>query len=304
MDMVTASMCLYLLFPIVNERQNQYATLLKRTPQTDSEFVTQKLALEKFIGFGNTDEKLSLEYVPDTLDEFQEGQEEDFGPAVHFKNSMERLSYFSKGSLGFSVSSAMNLNESYSTVINKDTVTRTKYDSKYRVSEKIVMSNGKDLSSIKMMSRQIWKYDPRISCIEDDFDEKKSVEYLYEKPAYPSLVTFYDLELEEDGSEKKRIRTRTLSYSYDDENRILEESEALFRSRRKVYSKKNVYSYAKNLSVPDTEFFEDGILRMKIEYSDEESWIQTLYFQEGFVVRETYEDGELIDERIEKERKR
>ena len=62
MDMVTASMCLYLLFPIVNERQNQYATLLKRTPQTDSEFVMQKLSLEKFIGLGNTDEKLSLEY--------------------------------------------------------------------------------------------------------------------------------------------------------------------------------------------------------------------------------------------------
>lgn len=300
MDMVTASMCLYLLFPIVNERQNQYATLLKRTPQTDSEFVMQKLSLEKFIGLGNTDEKLSLEYVPDTLNEFQEGQEEDYGPAVHYKNSMERLSYFSKGTLGFSVSSAMYQNESYSTVINNDTVTRTKYDSKYRVSEKIVMSNGKDLSSVKMMSRQIWKYEPMISCIEDDLDEKKSVSYLYEKPSYPSLVTFYDLELEEDGSEKNRIKTRTVSYSYDAENRILEESEDLFRSRRKVYSKKNVYSYAKNLSVPDTEFYEDGSLRMKIEYSSDESWIQTLYFQEGFVVRETYEDGELIDEKIER----
>lgn len=300
MDMVTASMCLYLLFPIVNERQNQYATLLKRTPQTDPEFVTQKLALEKFIGLGNTDEKLSLEYVPDTLNEFQEGQEEDFGPAVHYKNSMERLSYFSKGTFGFSVSSAMYQNESYSTVINNDTVTRTKYDSKYRVSEKIVMSNGKDLSSVKMMSRQIWKYEPKISCMEDDFDEKKSVSYLYDKPSYPSQVTFYDLELEEDGSEKNRTRTRTISYSYDDENRILEETEDLFRSRRKVYSKKNVYSYAKNLSVPDTEFFEDGSLRMKIEYSSDESWIQTLYFQEGFVVRETYEDGELIDEKIER----
>lgn len=300
MDMVTASMCLYLLFPIVNERQNQYATLLKKTPQTDSEFVMQKLSLEKFIGLGNTDEKLSLEYVPDTLNEFQEGQEEDYGPAVHYKNSMERLSYFSKGTLGFSVSSAMYQNESYSTVINNDTVTRTKYDSKYRVSEKIVMSNGKDLSSVKMMSRQIWKYEPMISCIEDDFDEKKSVSYLYEKPSYPSLVTFYDLELEEDGSEKNRIKTRTVSYSYDAENRILEESEDLFRSRRKVYSKKNVYSYAKNLSVPDTEFYEDGSLRMKIEYSTDESWIQTLYFQEGFVVRETYEDGELIDEKIER----
>lgn len=300
MDMVTASMCLYLLFPIVNERQNQYATLLKRTPQTDSEFVMQKLSLEKFIGLGNTDEKLSLEYVPDTLNEFQEGQEEDYGPAVHYKNSMERLSYFSKGTLGFSVSSAMYQNESYSTVINNDTVTRTKYDSKYRISEKIVMSNGKDLSSVKMMSRQIWKYEPMISCIEDDFDEKKSVSYLYEKPSYLSLVTFYDLELEEDGSEKNRIKTRTVSYSYDAENRILEESEDLFRSRRKVYSKKNVYSYAKNLSVPDTEFYEDGSLRMKIEYSSDESWIQTLYFQEGFVVRETYEDGELIDEKIER----
>ena len=105
-------------------------------------------------------------------------------------------------------------------------------------------------------------------------------------------MTFYDLELEEDGSEKNRIKTRTVSYSYDAENRILEESEDLFRSRRKVYSKKNVYSYAKNLSVPDTEFYEDGSLRMKIEYSSDESWIQTLYFQEGFVVRETYEDGE------------
>ncbi len=239
MDMVTASMCLYLLFPIVNERQNQYATLLKRTPQTDSEFVMQKLSLEKFIGLGNTDEKLSLEYVPDTLNDFQEGQEEDYGPAVHYKNSMERLSYFSKGTLGFSVSSAMYQNESYSTVINNDTVTRTKYDSKYRVSEKIVMSNGKDLSSVKMMSRQIWKYEPMISCIEDDFDEKKSVSYLYDKSSYPSLVTFYDLELEEDGSEKNRIKTRTVSYSYDAENRILEESEDLFRSRRKVYSKKN-----------------------------------------------------------------
>ena len=300
MDMVTASMCLYLLFPIVNERQNQYATLLKRTPQTDSEFVMQKLSLEKFIGLGNTDEKLSLEYVPDTLNEFQEGQEEDYGPAVHYKNSMERLSYFSKGTLGFSISSAMYQNESYSTVINNDTVTRTKYDSKYRISEKIVMSNGKDLSSVKMMSRQIWKYEPMISCIEDDLDEKKSVSYLYNKPSYPSLVTFYDLELEEDGSEKNRIKTRTVSYSYDAENRILEESEDLFRSRRKVYSKKNVYSYAKNLSVPDTEFYEDGSLRMKIEYSSDESWIQTLYFQEGFVVRETYEDGELIDEKIER----
>ena len=302
MDMVTASMCLYLLFPIVNERQNQYATLLKRTPQTDSEFVMQKLSLEKFIGLGNTDEKLSLEYVPDTLNEFQEGQEEDYGPAVHYKNSMERLSYFSKGTLGFSVSSAMYQNESYSTVINNDTVTRTKYDSKYRISEKIVMSNGKDLSSVKMMSRQIWKYEPMISCIEDDFDEKKSVSYLYDKPSYPSLVTFYDLELEEDGSEKNRIKTRTVSYSYDAENRILEESEDLFRSRRKVYSKKNVYSYAKNLSVPDTEFYEDGSLRMKIEYSSDESWIQTLYFQEGFVVRETYEYGELIDEKIERKK--
>ena len=195
MDMVTASMCLYLLFPIVNERQNQYATLLKRTPQTDSEFVMQKLSLEKFIGLGNTDEKLSLEYVPDTLNEFQEGQEEDYGPAVHYKNRMERLSYFSKGTLGFSVSNAMYQNESYSTVINNDTVTRTKYDSKYRVSEKIVMSNGKDLSSVKMMSRQIWKYEPMISCIEDDFDEKKSVSTISSEVAMTQSAVSHQLQI-------------------------------------------------------------------------------------------------------------
>ena len=66
MDIVTASLSLYLLFPIISERQQHYADLIKRNVTSDPEVIEKRIELVKFLGFEGNDYNFDdLQFTPD-----------------------------------------------------------------------------------------------------------------------------------------------------------------------------------------------------------------------------------------------
>ena len=60
MDLATAALSLYLLFPLYSELHYNFAQLLERNPKTNEELMEQRLELVKFIEGEEKAEEFSL----------------------------------------------------------------------------------------------------------------------------------------------------------------------------------------------------------------------------------------------------
>lgn len=100
---------------------------------------------------------------------------------------------------------------------------------------------------------------------------------------------------------EKRIEDRKIVRTYDSQNRLLSEEEGTVyevpdpkRRGKKIKmagSKKNVYTYTPKASVPDYIFYENGKMRIAVNYIDEDTYEQTLYFENEFSVKTRYVHG-------------
>ncbi len=100
---------------------------------------------------------------------------------------------------------------------------------------------------------------------------------------------------------QNKIQDRKIVRKYDAQNRLVSEEEAVVyeepdpkRRGQKIKrsgSKKNVYTYTAKASVPDYIFYENGKMRIAVNYIDEDTYEQTLYFENDFSVRTRYNHG-------------
>ena len=95
-------------------------------------------------------------------------------------------------------------------------------------------------------------------------------------------------------------------YTYDEEDRLIQEEKTLWRYSKNAKGKETsehsdyrwLYSYGPNASLPDTEYFEDGKLRVRTVYASENCYTETMYFDGGYEVKADYADGSKVLEVI------
>lgn len=188
------------------------------------------------------------------------------------------------------------------TSANKKIITRSFYDDFGRFCKKEEWKIP-DVENPSLEKSTIYEYDG------ENFSPTKKIileknyktEFEYDKNENPiKMAKFYILQTEEDS---KSFLINQTEYSYDDEQKIISEK-TIEKTYSEDYKKENsslekkfLYSYPNVSSedeIPaDFSYFENGILRIKNEYSSEKgSYVSQVFFDENYSVKTYYKENQ------------
>ena len=115
-------------------------------------------------------------------------------------------------------------------------------------------------------------------------------------------ISFTEFFVDKDGA---RIPDMKMVRRYTDGNKILEEEKSRweYADEKKtrlsaIRVQKKIYDYAAGGENPNYYFYEDGKLRIKTIYAQNDAYVTTLYFDDGYTVISEYAAGEKIRETI------
>src|SRR5574344_500122 len=107
---------------------------------------------------------------------------------------------------------------------------------------------------------------------------------------------------------QKKILDRKTVRTYNSDNKLLTEEETTYydapdplrrgKKRASILTKTNVYEYTEKASVPDFRFYENGKLRMSTLYIDPDTYENTMYFDNEYLVKTKYSHGRKVLEGI------
>lgn len=181
MDLATAVLFFYLLFPTFSVQQKNLSYALGKERLTTIEENEKCNEVKKYLGIEPKDTQIytkeifegddvplpegleSPEYGPQSegsslLNDEKKSAEEDIKPIaeIQYLNSKNRLRLFEYGEEKFSVGM---LNQSKSIVsVNKDKITRVQYDNSYRIQEKIIWKNSTSVKDSTVIKKITYKY--------------------------------------------------------------------------------------------------------------------------------------------------
>lgn len=207
-----------------------------------------------------------------------------------FKTSSQEIRMLETNSDIFSASSSVQKNRVL-TNISDGELQRRFYDENFRLSKIEYWQIASSSAQSKMRRRKTYAFgaDGKISEVrENDFD------------AQTSSITFFNSNGKIRSSRKNNLRDGKLdsfeifTYEYDGEGRVLQEDRKLFqvqgKKQKRVLSQRVVNKYSGE-KISETSFYENSALRIRTVYTDSENYVQTTYFDGGFVVRDFYENG-------------
>ena len=207
-----------------------------------------------------------------------------------FKTSSQEIRMLETNSDIFSASSSAQKNRVL-TNISDGELQRRFYDENFRLSKIEYWQIASSSAQSKMRRRKTYAFgtDGKISELrENDFD------------AQTSSITFFNSNGKIRSSRKNNLRDGKLdsfeifTYEYDGEGRVLQENRKLFqvqgKKQKRVLSQRVVNKYSGE-KISETSFYENSALRIRTVYTDSEDYVQTTYFDGGFVVRDFYENG-------------
>lgn len=214
--------------------------------------------------------------------------------------SKEQQFYDSDGSLratetGVERTSYGNSPQGRTTVFANDFLfTQTIRDEQNRITEKTVWQNARTSDKIKMLSKMTWTY-KQDSQQPSFYEEEKIAEQTakriyYKESGLPEKEQDYVIYGGAWHSSGRKV------YAYDDQGRLVSESD--FSNYRGVPDTKMRYSYTEFSSKPNTFYYENGMLRVKTEYSGEEDWIETTYFDRHYNIQAIYKNGRKVGENV------
>lgn len=126
-------------------------------------------------------------------------------------------------------------------------------------------------------------------------------ETTYDNSGHVTLVKNFKIKSEE-GKSDIRILDTSERWRYSSEGNLLESVyEKMNESGKKIaFSKREVFTYKKKSpdAPPDYEVYEDGKLRERKIFADEDSYELTLFFDGDYSVKEVYKDGKKISDVI------
>ncbi len=311
MDLASATLCLYLVFPVLYESQAKYAEVLNRSMDSDPLMVEKKLELESFLA-GGEDVAVCVEPESEIALDFEDGQdvesdadEEKEQPEFYYAcgSSLPMFDYGEEKFAGFAISDS----ERYHTSVNKDCIVRRKYDGEFNLLEELVFSNSSSFSGIKLVSRKTLRYG----------NDRIFVEYANdgEKKFFRSELNFFNQPVKErvykyvknpESSETNplpdfRVLSKVSLYSYDSDNRIVKKIEKFYDDKTDEKTKKirarlsykalHEYSYTSRSREPDYRYSEDGRVCLTREYYEENSYVETAYFDNEKKLVTDYRNG-------------
>ena len=207
-----------------------------------------------------------------------------------FKTSSQEIRMLETNSDIFSASSSAQKNRVL-TNISGGELQRRFYDENFRLSKIEYWHIASSSAQSKMRRRKTYAFgaDGKISELrENDFD------------AQTSSITFFNSDGKIRSSRKNNLPDGKLdsfeifTYEYDGEGRVLQEDWKLFqvqgKKQKRVLSQRVVNKYSGE-KISETSFYENSALRIRTVYTDSENYVQTTYFNGGFVVRDFYENG-------------
>ena len=105
--------------------------------------------------------------------------------------------------------------------------------------------------------------------------------------------------------DKKTLRTfnSDKKITSEEETLYVQEPDPLRKGKTKTITvvKKNIFIYTKKSAFPDLEHYENGVLRIKQDYLDESTYLQTIYHEGGVIIETKYSDGKKLEEKIKYE---
>lgn len=140
------------------------------------------------------------------------------------------------------------------------------------------------------------------SLVQSFFDKKNN---LVEKNEFSFIGTDEKTLCYENKYRKNRRKEYSFKYRYNSEDEIISEEEVHYIYRNgtsffqiDVSNKKNIYEYLKPDCPPVTSFYENNVLRMKTVYTDDTSYVQNIYFDNGTIIKVEYFNGKKKSEKI------
>ena len=207
-----------------------------------------------------------------------------------FKTSSQEIRMLETNSDIFSASSSAQKNRVLINISDGE-LHRRFYDENFCLSKIEYWQIASSSAQSKMRRRKTYEFgaDGKISELrENDFD------------AQTSSITFFNSNGKIRSSRKNNLRDGKLdsfeifTYEYDGEGRILQEDRKLFqvqgKKQKRVLSQRVVNKYSGE-KISETSFYENSALRIRTVYTDSENYVQTTYFDGGFVVRDFYKNG-------------
>lgn len=207
------------------------------------------------------------------------------------------LSYFNFSDETFS----FQKNPSGRVIINSDgkKSVRCYFDEKLRLEKKEIWDIT-DLNNSSIKKTEFYNYSA--DNLKPDsleiLEGKSKILEVYNSDGKVTAKKIYTQENLEDENEKKYILNEENFYLYDFDFRIVEKKTILYNYENTGKNKKaatsvqkEVFSYEKNISVPDYFYYENGILKKSVEYKDSINYIERIFFEDGFSVESYVSNG-------------
>ncbi|MBQ9495755.1 MAG: hypothetical protein IJR50_08995 [Treponema sp.] len=179
---------------------------------------------------------------------------------------------------------------------------RNYYDEHMRLVKKELWRIGSSLSESARESSEIFYYnddDPRpFSSIMEKEDYRIETLYNENGKAISAKGFFLD-------NKARRIPDVQTVWRYASDGKLAEQEYTRFEygdGQKQIATgkttRREVYSCSAGAGAPDYAYYEDGVLRMKTEHIDDNSYVTTLYFEGGYAVVSVYSNGRKMQETI------
>ena len=313
---------LYMIFPIISAPQKQLQEHYLESNQTDRSSIeidggSSLLATLEEWNVLMQNEFLNTEEEGIAIDNLELLENPELGPQsagsalalgleeesyaeIVYKNSLRRLAFFNYGEEYFTPSAPLDGSNSIVNV-NSSIIVRNIYDDQYRLSEKITWKNAPTVKDSEMLSKITYYYGNTSSSIpvreRRELYDKKLVNVIRYSPS--GKVLQFE-KYSKASAKSKEVLEQKITYDYDSKNRVIkEESSDLVKDEGRYINKKREYRYLRSGVKPTVWYYEEGKLRILTEYGEnDDSYVETVFFDEGFSIKSEFKDGVKVNETI------
>lgn len=323
MNIASAILSFYLLLPVIYPRQQKLLNLVKPNPNEKENFLLRQELVEFLQNNINSQDALlnqqnalNLENFGEDADDFvnpklAENQNQENQESVSqnvLVNSLNKIRLFEFGEEKLEVNSKNSKKSLVS--VNSQTFTLSSYDENARLSEIVEWKNAQNSEDSVMLKKTSFSYEDGFdldgkSIIKSsrktvqDFQEKTLTVTLYNEDFLPIRSQKFSLD-----ENQNRTSLQSSAFDYDEEKRVVQYREINYYKADNFIdaisrlSKKYVYKYSMENSNPDLEYYENNVLRLKIQYLTEQDYIETAFFDNDIKVESRYENNVKISTKI------
>ena len=257
---------------------------------SDSSFWGSDLSIEALLG------EDYASYIPEEFLSFE--AESKINEAAYYLKDDGSLKFMKVGEELFSVTNAPD-NKTSKVSVNSSVIMRSKLDEMNREVEREVFRNNGTYKNPGRLSvtKYYYRGDSEIpfQTNETNFASRTLKKLFYNTKALVVESRVYNIDDNSNISDT--------FFSYNNNSLMTQKRELLYyisstdERRDAPLEKKTIYNYTQ-FDSPDIDYYEDGVLKRKVVFSSEDSYTESLYFDNGMTVKTLYANGRRKEENI------